>query len=55
MKLTVAVLLSAAYLAAQTGSTLPGRKADPKLPGDPGVLHPLPVPKTTPEANEVGN
>lgn len=49
MKFTVAVLLSAGWLCAQTGQTLPGRKADPKLPGEPGVMHPLPVPKTTPD------
>jgi hypothetical protein len=42
IRITVAGLLAAAWLTAQTGTA-------PEKPTDPGVLHPMPVPKSTPQ------
>lgn len=41
IRITVAGLLAAAWLTAQTGT-------EPQKPTDPGYLHPMPVPKASP-------
>ncbi len=43
LRLTVAGLLTAAWLAAQA------QNPTPKSPTDPGALHPMPIPKADPQ------